>query len=158
MTRLWKGWPRNQVSNPGRDKGVSSRACRLALWTNNQWVLKRHSPRSKADRTWSWLLTSLPCGRKKCARYTSNPPNMPSHSDINRSLQTPRHTRSPKTYTTLQFVVGFFSDWISLFWQEVVFWIPVMISEQSQQHTHYRLEAGQSLVQILAGTRDCLLT
>lgn len=110
MTRLWNGWPRNQVSNPCRDKGVSSRACRLALWTNeqpNQWVLKRPSSRSKADRACSWQLTSPPCGSKKCARNTSNPPLMPSCSDINRPPQTLWHTRSPKTYTTLQFVVGF---------------------------------------------------
>jgi hypothetical protein len=157
MTRLWNGWLRNQVLNPGWHKGVSSRACRLALWTNehpNQWVLKRSSPRSKADRTWNWLLTSLPCGGKKCARYASNPPYTPSRSDINRPLQTlrhtgspktyrehqniqgaPKHTGSPKTYTTLQFVVGFFSDWILLFRQEAVFWIPVMIFEKLQQHT-----------------------
>jgi len=111
MTRLWTGWPRNQVSNPGRDKAVSPRACRQALWSNelpNQWVLKRPSPKGKADRTWSWLLISLPCGSKKCARYTSNPPYMPSCSNINRLPQALWHTWSPRSYTTPQFVVGFF--------------------------------------------------
>jgi len=140
---VWNGWPWNHVSDPGRDKGVSSRACRLALWTNehpNQWVLKRPSPRSKADKTWSWLLTSLPCGSKKCARYTSNPPYLPSHSDI-KGLCRPHSIQGAPKHTQHYSLLWVFPDWISLFWQEAVFWIPVMISEQSQQHTHYGLDS-----------------
>lgn len=158
MTRLWTGWPRNQVSNPGGGKGVSPRACRQVLWTNehpNQWVLKRPSPRGKADRTWSWLLISLPCGSKKCARYTSNPPHMPSRSDINRPPQpcgihgAPNHTQHYNllwTFFRLDFTLltgGSILDPCYDIWAVT---------------TAHSLWAGQSLVQILAGSRYFLLS